>query len=1794
MAAGTVDNLNIQLQAQANQAVGSIDVLITRLTKLNNSLNYTNRSGLTGVANGVNKLGTAMQGMKSVGAADFTRLAKNISKISSLDTNGIQRAASAIGQISKSLGSLKSVSVSGTSKQVADLAIGISRLGYKSSTKAIENIPKLATAMNGLMASLSKAPRVSQNLIDMTNALGRLAKTGASSGKAASSLSRSLNSYTQSADRASKSSKGFASALGKMYATYWLIFRAFGKIGDSIEIASDLVEVQNVVDTVFGDMSGKVEQYAQNSIKQFGMSELAFKQYSSRFQAMGAAMGIDSASVGQANKFLNEQTNGYVEMSDSMADVSINLTKLAADMASFYNVEQSAVAEDLAAIFTGETRPLRTYGLDLTQATLSEWAMKQGLDANIASMSQMEKTMLRYQYVLANTTAAQNDFQRTQNTWANQLRILQEQFKQFASVMGTGFIAAFKPVLQTLNNVMGKVISFTETVLNALGHIFGWQFEISGGGVTDDLADSLGGVDESTGDAAGNAGDLSGNLGEAAENAKKLYSTVLGIDELNINNPDTGTPGSSGSGGSSPSSGSGGGSGSGSGTGGGGLTTVMTRNDAILKAYESSIDTLYELGEYIGDTLTNVMNGIDWDSVYRGARNFGKGLADFLNGLISPELFGATGRTIAGALNAAIYAALSFGQTFDFYDFGVSIATGINEFFRTFDFASLAQTINVWVNGIRDIIVGALLNINWGNALKAIYDFVSNLELDTAILVGWYALPKIFKAVTSNKIVKGFSTLVGSLRGNETAVLALRQSYPKLSKVVDVARKAFQNFRFGIENGNFMTGLNEGVLAVRNSLTKMQKGIIGVVSVVGEFYLVKDAFYDLAMGSENVVGSIAQIGVGAGVASAALYTAFGPAGVAVAAITGLVGALFGLNQAFEEQEEINLFGDKLSNITSKINETSEALKARAEQSREFVETSGLAEAQVAQQLSDKYFALAGKESLTNEEKEEMRRISQLLIDQFPELETYYNEQTGLLDTTKESIDKLIQSRLQEIQLSSVEEELTQAYKDQRDALANLQAALEPANTAQEHMNELNREYQELADKQALLEDYNKLSEKINTTTGDTSGLIEKQQELWNEITNEGKDTNYLFPDYISQKMSDVSLEIDGFRDSYNEAIASLSDANEAYEAVSGNITTLTEMLTSGMVDAANNSADGYANTLSKNESMANSAKSQAEDILSAFAVAQDSHSPSKKFASLAKDSIDGYVLGTNKNRASAINAMTVLANSIASSFGNSLLSKMRAVASKLPDYFTNAWSSIKNVFSPAPEYFKNTFTLASNNTRIAFQTMPTWFHKKWDETKAVFKDVQSYFKSGFTSAYKAITSSFSGLSSFFRGVANDIIDPIGDAINGVIKGMNWILDELGSSKNLKSWSAPKFASGSSGVPRDTVGVVNDQPGSTYRELIVPPSGNAFIPTGRNVMLPLEKGTKIMPAGQTKALFNGMPHFARGIGSFFGNAWASAISYTGDPMDYFDNPGKLVQIAFDKFIDTSRWTGAIGNVGVGVINTIFDSAVAFIKKIFGSGKIEQAVRWAIGIANDNSHGYDQAHRTGPDYDCSSLVTIALKKAGFNIDVGTTSTMLGQLLGIGFSDVTSSVNRGTGANMRRGDVLLKPGAHTAMYIGDGKIVHARINEFGGITGGKTGDQTGDEIAVTPYHNHPWTYVLRYAKAYKNGIGRINLSDLIPAYSVGGFPEDGLFMANHNELVGQFSDGRTAVANNTDIQKGIEEAAYRGFARANAENTRQISLLEELIDAVREGKEIVVDGRSLTDAVDRRRSRNGYAFT
>jgi hypothetical protein len=140
-------------------------------------------------------------------------------------------------------------------------------------------------------------------------------------------------------------------------------------------------------------------------------------------------------------------------------------------------------------------------------------------------------------------------------------------------------------------------------------------------------------------------------------------------------------------------------------------------------------------------------------------------------------------------------------------------------------------------------------------------------------------------------------------------------------------------------------------------------------------------------------------------------------------------------------------------------------------------------------------------------------------------------------------------------------------------------------------------------------------------------------------------------------------------------------------------------------------------------------------------------------------------------------------------------------------------------------------------------------------------------------------------------------------------------------------------------------------------------------------------------------------------------------------------------------------------------------------------IESAVNWAVAIANDDSHGYDQGNRWGPDYDCSTLIISAYQQAGINVKAegvndNWTGTMEENFTAVGFESIPFT----SGMELIRGDVLLRSG-HTEMYIGDGNNVAARINENGTSTGGATGDQTGKEILVRPFaESGTWVTVLR----------------------------------------------------------------------------------------------------------------------
>lgn len=144
----------------------------------------------------------------------------------------------------------------------------------------------------------------------------------------------------------------------------------------------------------------------------------------------------------------------------------------------------------------------------------------------------------------------------------------------------------------------------------------------------------------------------------------------------------------------------------------------------------------------------------------------------------------------------------------------------------------------------------------------------------------------------------------------------------------------------------------------------------------------------------------------------------------------------------------------------------------------------------------------------------------------------------------------------------------------------------------------------------------------------------------------------------------------------------------------------------------------------------------------------------------------------------------------------------------------------------------------------------------------------------------------------------------------------------------------------------------------------------------------------------------------------------------------------------------------------------------------NGSVESAVKWAINIAKDNSHGYDQANRWGPDYDCSSLVYEAFRVGGgFDLPVhsGYTGTMINDFTAVGFTWYSGMGNNVS--NLIRGDILLDIDAHTEIYIGSEMNVGAHINEFGGVRGGQPGDQTGREISTGNYYSKPWDGVLRY---------------------------------------------------------------------------------------------------------------------
>lgn len=591
---------------------------------------------------------------------------------------------------------------------------------------ALSRLTQTMAAINGTTANLSVNMRTTNTV---TTKLGASSGTLNSSFKTLSgTLSKVASGFKSLVSGIGSVSSGFgkliatqipglnmflktSSGVDRMGLSFKNLFRAiipfygirgvFNWIKDAVEMSSNLTEIQNVVDVTFGNMRQTMEDFANTSIESFGMGPLLAKQVGSRFQAMSVAMGLQNSAVKEAGQNLQKTGvafgDAYSKGAESVAEMSIQLTQLAGDLASFYDKDQEAVAKAMEAIWTGQTRAMRQFGIDLTQATIQEWALTQGIDANMKTMTQAEKTLLRYQYVMAHTTAAQGDFARTANTWANQIRMLRQNFALLGSTVGSVVINAFKPLITWLNNAMIKVNQFVITIANALGKIFGWTIESTGGGMDpgEEEEAALGGI-------ADGADNAAGSLGKAKDAAEELKASVLGFDQLNKLTDVSGSDNNGGNG-----NGNGSGSGSGTASGAAGNYSIV-KTDNLLEKYMSDINGLYGLGQYISDALSDVLENINWNKVYQKARNFGTGLALFLNGLITPRLFDALGTTIANALNTKLQFLNSFGTFFDWTNFGTSLGTGIKAFFLNYDWELDADTFVKFSNGIFTALNAAL------------------------------------------------------------------------------------------------------------------------------------------------------------------------------------------------------------------------------------------------------------------------------------------------------------------------------------------------------------------------------------------------------------------------------------------------------------------------------------------------------------------------------------------------------------------------------------------------------------------------------------------------------------------------------------------------------------------------------------------------------------------------------------------------------------------------------------------------------------------------------------------------------------------------------------------------------------------------------------------------------------------------------------------------------------------------------------------------------------------------------
>lgn len=659
-----IDSLQIKIKADANNASNALDKLANSLTNFQKSLSI-DTSKLTSISNSIQSIANAASSMNTSGIKNISTLTNSINRMGKIDTSGLSRISSALKTFSADMAGTK---VDGVG-DVASIASSISRLGGVASGRAITNIPLLAKNLKQLFTTLSTAPNVSENIIRMTNALARLASTGAASGIAANSLGRNLNTYTASAKRATKSTFSLAAAFGRFYATYFLVIRGIKSLWKSIEETTDYIEAFNYYTVAFNKVGkewGKdfekfgydnAEDYAQS----FGnrVNELLGKMSGLKVDVDGGLisesgmknLGLNLQEITQYASQLASITNSLGQTGEVTTAISKSMTMLAGDISSLFNVDFSTVATNLQSGLIGQSRALYKYGIDITNATLQTYAYKYGIEKAVSEMSQAEKQQLRLLAILDQSKVSWGDLANTINSPSNMIRQFTNNVKEAGMVLGQLFIPVLQKVLPVINGVVIAIKRLLVSVANLLGIKI--DFSSFGQGVSgynEDLEDTADALDK---------------VGTSAKNAQ---SGIRAFDKLKVI--------------STPKSG-----GSGSGAGGAGIDLTKEIMDATAeyeKVWQEAFDKMqntalgwadkiekllepvkklfkdlfngdfFEAGQDLSGIVTGIFNwmsdaiaSVDWYQI-------GQNIGQFLAGIDWTAVFTSAGNFIETAIDAAI------------------------------------------------------------------------------------------------------------------------------------------------------------------------------------------------------------------------------------------------------------------------------------------------------------------------------------------------------------------------------------------------------------------------------------------------------------------------------------------------------------------------------------------------------------------------------------------------------------------------------------------------------------------------------------------------------------------------------------------------------------------------------------------------------------------------------------------------------------------------------------------------------------------------------------------------------------------------------------------------------------------------------------------------------------------------------------------------------------------------------------------------------------------------------------